>query len=428
MLATTLATAALCGVLPAIRAARHGLGSALHGVGRGQVSTRNSLQWLLVGAQVALSVTLLVGAGLLVRSFHALSRVNPGFEPSRVLTFRITGDWAETMDMNRLAQRLHRTIEELEALPGVEAAARTSSVPGVPRDEETTFELVEARGENERHMVAETGSVSPNYFATMQIPLLDGELCRHQTLGAARDLVVNQTFATRYLSGWPSPVGLHLKPDSGGSSGHRIVGVVGNARERGLHRAPGPAAYWCANWSPMPHFLVRTRGEPLTVAQAIRRKIKELDPLRSVYNISPLEERIGDAFTENRLRTALLVLFATTALSLACVGLYGTLSYAVSLRRREIGLRQAVGAGRRQIVWQFLLQGLRVAGVACLCGVAFSIALSRGLSSMLYGISRFDPLTLSSVVAIVLAVTVVASLLPAIRAARLDPMRVLREE
>lgn len=153
-----------------------------------------------------------------------------------------------------------------------------------------------------------------------------------------------------------------------------------------------------------------------------------LEPLRSVYNISPLEERIGDAFTENRLRTALLVLFAMTALSLACVGLSGTLSYAVSLRRREIGLRQAVGAGRREIVWHFLLQGLRVAGIACLCGVAFSIALSRVLSSMLYGVSRFDPLTVSSVVAIVLVVTVVASLLPAIRAARLDPMRVLREE
>jgi putative ABC transport system permease protein len=427
-LASAVTVAVLCGVLPAIRAVRHGLGGALSHGGRGQVSTRNSLQWLLVGAQVALSVTLLAGAGLLVRSFHEISRVNPGFEPSRVLTFRVTGSWAETTDMSRLAQRIERTIDELEALPGVDAAATSALLPGVPTEHESTLELVEARGDTQRRMVSESRSVTPNYFATMLIPLLDGEQCRRQLPGAPRDAIVNETFARRYLSDWASPVGLHLKTDSGSSSAHRIVGVVGNTRERGLHRAPGPTVYWCANWNPMPYFLVRARGEPLAVAQAVRLKIKEIDPLRAVYNISPLEERIGDAFTENRLRMALLVLFAVTALSLACVGLYGTLSYVVSLRRREIGLRLALGAVRGDIIRQFLMQGLRVAGFACVCGLVLSIAFTRLLSSMLYGVSASDPMTLSIVTAIVLAVAAIASLVPAIRGAGLDPMRVLRDE
>jgi putative ABC transport system permease protein len=257
--------------------------------------------------------------------------------------------------------------------------------------------------------------------------LIDGERCGRQIPRIARDVVVNQVFATRYLSGRSSPVGLHLKRGNS-TSFHRIVGVVGNARERGLERAPDPTVYWCADWNPVPYFLVRTRQEPLTVAHAVRFKMKELEPLRSVYDISPLEERIGETFTQNRLRTALLVLFAVTALSLASVGLYGTLSYVVNLRRREVGLRLALGAARRDILRQFLAQGLRVAGAACICGIALSLALSRVLSNMLYGVSAFDPITLSSVIAMVLVVAALAALVPATRAALVEPVRVLRDE
>jgi len=178
----------------------------------------------------------------------------------------------------------------------------------------------------------------------------------------------------------------------------------------------------------MPYFLVRTRGEPLAVAHAVRIKMKQLEPLRFVYDISPLEERIGDAFTQSRLRTVLLVLFALAALSLACVGLYGTLSYVVNLRRREVGLRLALGAARSDIIRQFLVQGLRVAGLACICGVVLSLAFTRVLSNMLYGVSASDPITLSSVIGIVLLVAGLAALVPATRAALVEPMRVLRDE
>jgi putative ABC transport system permease protein len=239
---------------------------------------------------------------------------------------------------------------------------------------------------------------------------------------------VNQMFAARYLSDWPSPVGLHLSRGGNPPSSHRIVGVVGNAREQGLQSLPAPTVYWCADWNPVPYFLVRTRDEPLAVSQAVRLKLKELEPLRSVYDISPLEERIDDAFRENRLRMVLLVLFAGTALSLACVGLYGTLSYVVSLRRREVGLRLALGAGRGEVIRQFLVQGLRVVGFACVCGLALSFAFTQALSGMLYGVSRFDPVTLAGVIALVLAVAALAALIPAARAGFADPMGVLREE
>jgi putative ABC transport system permease protein len=180
--------------------------------------------------------------------------------------------------------------------------------------------------------------------------------------------------------------------------------------------------------NPTPYFFVRTCGEPAAIAHAVRLKIKELEPLRAVYDIAPLEERIGDAFTQNRLRTMLLVLFAITALSLACLGLYGTLSYVVTLRRREVGLRLALGARRSDIIRQFLGQGLRVVSLACVCGVTLSFAFTRVLSGMLYGVSASDPATLSSVVGIVLSVAAMAALIPATRAALIEPMRALRDE
>jgi putative ABC transport system permease protein len=205
--------------------------------------------------------------------------------------------------------------------------------------------------------------------------------------------------------------------------------VVGDARERGLDREPGPTVYWCLSApTPVPYFLVRARGDLGAVAQSVRLLMKELEPLRSVYDIAPLEERIGDAYAENRLRTLLLVLFATAALALASVGLYGTLSYAVSVRRREVGLRLALGATRRGIIGHFMARAAWVVAPACVLGIVLSLASSRLLSSMLYGVSPSDPATLLGVVALLLAVATLAVLIPATRAALLEPTQVLRDQ
>jgi putative ABC transport system permease protein len=428
-LAVTMAVAFTCGLLPAIGAGRHGAFGASSGSGRGEVSSRHSLQWLFVGAQVALSVTLLASAGLFLRSFHELSRVSPGFDSSHVLTFRMSGSWAETSDRARLVRRIDDTLSGLRAVPGIDMAATTTFLPGLPAQYESTFQLADGRADDGRtSLVAESRTVSPEYFATMRIPILRGAPCTRQPVGSARDVMVNSAFVDRYLSERPEPVGLHLSTPGSSSPPDRIVGLVGNARERGLERLPGPVVYSCFSApNPTPHFLVRTETDLAVMARTIRLRLKELEPLRAVYDLAPLEERIGDSFTENRLRTTLLALFALTALTLAIVGLYGTLSYAVTVRRREIGLRLALGALRTEIVRQFLGQGLRVVGPACLCGLAISIAVARVLSGMLYGVSPSDTLTLSIVVALVLAVATVAALIPATRAALTEPVDALRQ-
>jgi putative ABC transport system permease protein len=179
---------------------------------------------------------------------------------------------------------------------------------------------------------------------------------------------------------------------------------------------------------PTPIFLVRTKGDPAAMAQTIRLKVKELEPLRSVYEMEPLAGRIDGAFAENRLRTGVLAAFAVAALLLACVGLYGTLSYVVSLRRREIGLRFALGAARGTILRHFLGRVLSVVSIGCVGGLALSLALGRWLSGMLFGVSPFDALTIAAVGLVVMVVAMLAAAGPAARAALFDPMQVLRNE
>jgi putative ABC transport system permease protein len=420
----------LCGLVPAIVGTRTRLTGTLAEASRTQVAGRQRLQWLLVGMQIALSVTLLAGAGLLLRSFEELSRVNPGFQPRRVLAFRVSSSWAETANMPRLMQQIDRILDAMRALPGVEAAATSVTPPGVPFGYEEEFRLVEEPSVGGKPILATTAVVSPSYFETMQLPLVAGEICRQPSNGPSTELMVNRSFADRYIGG-TSGVGRHLA-SSGAPANQppaRINGIIGDAREHGIDREPAPTVYLCGNPAqPFRVFLIRTQREPTSVAQAVRLKIKELEPLRSVYDMAPLEEWIGDAFAQNRLRTVLLVSFAFTALSLACIGIYGTLSYVVRLRRREVGLRLALGALRQDIVRYYLLKGLRVIAPACVAGLALAAASMRLLAGMLYGVSPYDPLTLSGVVLIVVFVATLASLLPATRAALVQPVRALRDE
>jgi putative ABC transport system permease protein len=400
----------------------------LNEAGRTQVSGRHALQWLFVGAQVALSVVLLAAAGLLARSVHELSRVDFGFDPSRVLTFRVSGSFAETGDYARLVTRIDTTIDQLAALPGVEAAATAIFLPGVPAEFEQAFALAEARNDDQRRLVAENRVVSAEYFATMKIPLVEGEMCRRQPFGAPMPLMVNRAFRSRYLPERSSPIGLHLVSGTNIANAGTIVGVVADARDHGIDRAPAPIVYSCFSAPlPTPRFLVRTRGEPAALAHTVRMMLKEREPLRSVYDIAPLEDRIGGAFAQNRLRTTVLAFFALTALTLACVGLYGTLSYVVNLRRREVGLRLALGAVGKTLVRQFLMEAWRVVVIAIIAGLVLSFLFTRLLAGMLFGVSPADPIVLATVVAIVLVVATIAALVPAMRAALVEPMQVLRE-
>ena len=426
-LACSVIVTLLCGLFPAIRGTRRNLYGSLNQAGRTQVSGRNSLQWLLVGIQVALAVTLLSGAGLLLRSFQELGRVSPGFDSSHILTFQISVSWGETADLKKLGQKTDRILGALRSTPGVEAAAISVGAPGVPFKYQTELKLVEGRAESEPKLLADNHLVSASYFATMKIPMQEGALCR-ETDGPP-SVVVNRSFANAYFTGSPA-IGHHLEASNLGYTGSaEIVGISGDARDAGLDQPPVPTVYWCAPVAePGTYFLVRTHNAPMTMAETIRQQIHDFEPERSVYNFAPLEQHFSDALAEGRLRTILLTFFAGTALSLACIGLYGTLSYSVNIRQREVGLRLALGALRGQIVQQFLWQGLAVCLLGCAAGFALAAASSRVLAGLLYGVSPTDFPTLSGVILLVLVVAAAASLIPAVRASRVEPMQVLRNE
>jgi putative ABC transport system permease protein len=242
-------------------------------------------------------------------------------------------------------------------------------------------------------------------------------------------MMVNRSFANTYFGG-DSVIGKHLgQPSSPYFPTALVRGIVGDARERGLDHEPVPTIYYCGLiMQPGLYFLARTRGNPMALRESIRRKLHEVDPARSVYEVLPLKAHLSDAFAENWLRTVLLTFFALTAIALASVGLYGTLSYLVRIRQREIGLRLALGALQSQIVRQFLGQGMCVSLFGCLAGLALAGTLTKVLAGMLFGVSPWDAITMTGVIVLVIGVTIAASLLPAMRAARVDPMQVLNEE
>jgi len=431
----TLFVTFLCGLIPAIRSTRfRSTLPDLHS-GRGQVSGRHRMQWLLVGAQVTLAVALLAGAGLLLRSLQALGRVAPGFDPSHVLTFHISGSYAETVDYPGLNRRIDRTLDFLSAIPGVQASATAAELPGTPASSESSeLTLSGGAAEDNGKVIADSRLVSSGYFAAMRIPLLAGTVCPARTTGdfggtpgQVGDVVVNRSFADRYLAGSPAQgrrvTGLANFPPG------TIRGIVGDAREAGQRRAPAPTVYWCASAPrPSPFFLIRTSGKPSAMIDTVRRKVHEMEPLRSVSGFLPLADSMNLAAAENRLRTQLLSLFALTAIALACLGVYSTLGYRVAVSRREIGLRMALGAERQAIVRYFVGKGLGVTAAACVAGLGLSLAFTRLLAGMLYGVSASDPVTLSGVILLMLAVGSLASLVPAMRAARIEPMKVLRDE
>jgi predicted permease len=426
-LGAAVATTLLCGLFPALRGTRRGLAHSLASGGRTQASARNPVQWVLVGVQVTLAVTLLIGAGLLLRSFQELARVYPGFDPSHVLTFQISGSWGETTDMKGVVQRVDRTLDGLRAIPGVEAASTSGMLPGVPAQYQLEFKI-DNKLEPGHPILADSRYVSAGYFAATRIPLLVGEACKQAS--ATSDVVVNRAFANQYLNG-SSAIG-HLITGAVYNDflpQGTIRGIVGDAREEGVNTQPAPTVYSCFSApNPFPNYLVRTNGDPMAMAETVRRKVHELEPARSVYGFAPLQDHLDEASSENRLRTMLLALFAATAISLACIGLYGTLSYLGRLRQREVGVRLALGAMRSQIVARFLMQGLRVAAVGCFAGLSLAVGLTRFLRGMLYGVSPLDSGTYAGVICLILAVAALASLIPALRAARVQPVEVLREE
>jgi predicted lysophospholipase L1 biosynthesis ABC-type transport system permease subunit len=243
-------------------------------------------------------------------------------------------------------------------------------------------------------------------------------------------MIVNKSFADRYFGQTPA-IGHSIQtPATSAFQLSAIIrGIVADARDDGLNTAPAPTVYWCLSApDPSPWFLIRIHGSPMALAQTLRLKLHQVEPSRSVFGISPLQDHISDSLAENRLRTVVLTFFAGTAISLACLGLYGTLSYLGRMRRREMGLRLAIGATRSQIVAILLVQGLRIVGIGSIAGLAMGLAASHLIQGMLYAITPTDPETYAAIVLLIVVVATGACLGPAFRAATTDPAKVLREE
>ena len=420
--ATTIAFA----LAPAVRATRVDPADALARGARGHTGGRHLLQRVLVSVQIALAIVLLVGAGLLLRSFARLAAVSPGFDPANVIAFRMSASWSESGPS--VAMRQARTVSRLEEVPGVEAAA-VSQAPPAGIDFPPQEFAIAGRDTTERPFSLGR-AVSAGYFRTLRIPILQGETCSADPAAPPfSKALVTRAFADRFFPG-EAPIG-HTLLTPGVVPERRIdiIGVVGDVLENGVAHRAEPLIYWCgysAYW-PDPFFIVRTSAaHPASVA-AIRAALFDIEPKRAIYNVHTLDETLARSMSQQRVNTILLCVFAATALLVAALGVYGVLSQMVATQRRDIGIRMAVGARASQIVTSILGQAAAMTLAGAAIGIAGASVLVRVMATLLFGISTYDPVTFVIVPLVLALVAGAAAVVPARRAAAIDPVQALRD-
>ncbi len=427
--ALTLAatTTFLFGLAPALRAARVDLAQALREGGRSTTLHRGRLGSVLVVAELALAIMLVAGAGLLARSFAAYASWRPGFEKGHLLTFSLFGSGARYPKSPDVAALWGRVEESIKAVPGVQAVGSASAGPLFGGRE--TWQ-VEVQG------VAGTGSVrwydvSPGFFGALGLPILQGrDLGRQDVIGAPFSVLVNESLVRRY---WPgeNPLGRQIMFGVGADRAtFQVVGVVPDIPPMSPNEPVEPQMFWSNRQLPRPFsfFVVRTAGTPSAIVPALRSAIKSVDADLDVRGPVTMPELVDRALTRPQFNMILLVAFGLTALVLAAIGTHGLLAYHVSQRTREVGIRLALGAGRGQIVSQVLGRGLALAGYGILLGLAGALALGRTIASLTVGVSPRDPLTLGASALVLALVAAAASLFPALRASRVDPIVTLTAE
>jgi putative ABC transport system permease protein len=390
------------------------------------------LRGLLVVSEMALALLLLVGAGLMIKSFLRLQRGDLGFNPKNVLTMQVILPGYKYDSRPKRLAFVQSVLQRVETLPGVQSAAATNFLPLSGFWGTATF-LIEGRplpkpGDEPE---ADNRVVTPNYFRTLGIRLVSGrEFTERDRVGSPQVAIINETTARRF---WPNenPIGKRVnwgddkKPDW-----WEIVGVVGDVKAFGLEAKTHADVYrplWQAPF-PLIALTVRTNSDPLALAAAVRQEVWSVDKDQPIFKVLSMEQLAAESVTLRRVSMLLLGIFAGVALVLAAVGIYAVISYAVTQRRHEIGVRMALGASASDVVRLVVRQGMALALTGVGVGLVASFALTRVMSSLLYGVSATDPATFAAIALLLAAVALAACYLPARRAAKVDPMIALRSE
>jgi len=430
--AVSVLTGILFGMAPAIQGSRANLNAALTEAGRGGTAGRAArrLRSALVVAEIALALLVLIGAGLLMRSFSRLRHIDPGFQPRGLLTLRIPMGGGRNNAIDRRVAFFGQVTDRVAALPGVRSVGAVSELPLAGLGLGSMF-WIDGRPlpPPEQRPVAMTRGVTPGYFHTIGIPLIAGRFFNDADTAASQPVaIVDQTLAKRF---WPQGgvIGGRVITDAN-EKVEEIVGVVGKVKPDKLDGDDWPTIY-------MPHsqkhdqtmiLVVRTPGEPMAAAPAVVRTVHDLDPEQPVADVRPMDRVVDEAVAGARFNTVALAIFAAIAFLLAAIGIYGVISYDVTARTNEIGIRMALGAERGDVVKLILGHGARVAAYGIAIGLALAFGLTRLMASMLFGVSPRDFYTFAAISALLGAVALAASYLPARRAMALDPAAALRHE
>jgi len=432
-LALSLLMALGFGIVPALTGSRPDLLKVLR-----ESSARNlmsfglrSMRGWLVVTEIALALILLLGAGLLVRSFRQLTAIDLGFNRENVLTARINLPRSVYRTEPQTAAFFQQLDARLKALPGVQSVGAINHTPfsgfGI-----IAFTGIEGQPEPDREKDAPLGIgfVSPDYFRTLQIPLLSGRVYdERDRADAPKVAIVNQAFAQRYFPNGDA-LGKHVGFGCEKELCATIVGVVGNIKQESITTGVSPELYVPFNQMPMNGMtvFVRTNGEPSELARALRSEVLAIDGNQPVFDVKTLDQRVIETIAVSRSLMLLFSGFALVALALACVGTYGIVSYSVSQRTREIGIRMALGARAGDVLRMVLQNGMKLVVAGILIGVAGALALTRFLTTLLFGVTPTDKLTFVVVSMVLIIVALIACLIPARRATKVDPLKALRYE
>jgi predicted permease len=437
----SLLTGIVFGLVPALRASRVDLNDVLKegsrsltGGGGGAFGlSHHRLRKLLVIAEVALSLVLLIGAGLLMRSYRQIVNAHPGYNPRNVLSLRLALPASKYPKPDAIAAYFRQVNERIKQLPGVEAVGVTYSLPMSTVAfawEPIVIEGYAPPGSTQTSIISNTRIVSPDYFRVMEIPLLKGRYFTEQDrTGAPEVVIVDETLAARF---WPNqnPLGKRLQQRGKPDSWRMVVGVINSARQYSTEKEPPITVYY-------PHeqyvarnmyLLVRTVSDPAAMTGAVTREIQAADPDLPVFDLNTMEQRLYDSLARQRFSMTLLGIFAGVALILAVIGIYGVMTYWVNQRVHEIGIRLALGAQPANILRLVIGQALALVALGIATGLACAFALTRVMSSLLFGISATDGLTFFALSLLLAGIALLSSYLPARRAAKVDPMIALRYE